>query len=221
MRRLAAISVVVIALLSPGTAYAASVSWASSFSVQTDSFGSEGQVIYTSGTANFLRAQAHGSLFQTFPIITVVSVRAGTITSSGLRYGGANGGRVTWTVNGNFSRTLSGGFSLLSGAWFTHTIRFELVDVSQSNKILGTWTYMNDKILCGGIAYPIGAGGCDNAPSDTIGNGLTLNTTNSSVRNGDTLKLRVRVTSTISGAGFVIGLDGRTQANGMTGSITW
>lgn len=222
MRRFAPILAVALTLTLAGNALAVSVSWNSSFATQTASSGSEGAVTSTT-SSNFLRAQAHGTILQAGPVFvpTTVSMREGTIASSGVRYGGANGGRVNWWANGNFSRTLSGGISIANGAQFTHIIKFELVDTTQNFKVLGSWTFQNETINCGGLVYPVGLGGCDQPTSDTYPNGMSLTTTGSSVKNGDTLKVRVRVYSRIVAMGLAIGLDGRTQASGLSGGVSW
>ena len=86
-----------------------------------------------------------------------------------MKYTGANGGAISWTTNGNFSRTLSGGIGIANGAIFKEHHLPELVDQTQSNKVLGVWTHVNDSIICGGLVYPIGLGGCNDSMSDTFG----------------------------------------------------
>jgi hypothetical protein len=210
---------VILLASSASTAAAASVSFANSYAGVVGGFG-DGSITYqaSSGVSNFLRATASANVVM--PSWANLSTWSGRMTSSAVKYTGATNGSITVKLNGTFTRDLSGGFSLVNGAAFYHQIVVALRDQSTATDIR-SWNYVSETILCGGLAYPIGAGGCNGATSDTYPSSVTKLASGSGIVNGHNYVIRVYVVSDIDGGGAVFGLQGRTTARDMTGSLNW
>ncbi len=223
IRRTASLTSLLAALLlaaSTASVSAASVSFSSSYAVEISGGTGNGSVTYKvgSGVTGFLRATATADVFSNW--YTLVSARQGRISSTSVRYTGATGGALTVRVTGDFSRDLSGGVSIASGAGFRHLIHVVLRDVSAA-KDVRTWTFIDEEILCGGLVYPAGVGGCNGNPSDSFPSSWARAASGSGITNGHSYQIRIFTTSMISAVGLVAGLQGRTTARSLSGSISW
>lgn len=198
-----------------------SVSFGVSYAVELDHFGPNGSVTYKfgSGITNYLRATAAGDALAS-PTLLLLSIRQGRMSSSSVLYGGSSGGSITLRLNGDFTRELTGGLSIVSGASFRHQIGIALRDVTLAQDIR-TWVFADEEILCGGLVYPVGLGGCNGTPAETYASAITRTATGSGVLNGHQYVIRVYVGSWVSAAGIAFGLQAKTTAKNMSGSLSW
>jgi hypothetical protein len=202
-----------------GGAAATTVSFGSSYAVEMDSYGG-GSVTYkfSSGISNYLRATAAGDVVS--PSYVLVSIRQGRIGSTSVHYTGATGGSITLRASGQFSRDLSGGISFVNGAGFRHQIGIALRDVTAGTDTR-LYTFVDEEILCGGLVYPIGFGGCNGATSDVYPSSFSRTASGSGIVKGHYYLIRVYVASIIQAVGVVAGLQARTTATSLSGSLTW
>jgi hypothetical protein len=197
------------------------VAFGNSYAVELDHFGVGGSVTHKvgSGISNYLRATAAGDAVGS-PTLLLLSIRQGRISSSSVAYSGANGGSITLRLNGDFTRELTGGLSIVSGASFRHQIGIALRDLS-TGKDIRNWVFADEEILCGGLVYPVGLGGCNGTPAETYASAITRTATGSGVLNGHQYVIRVYVGSWVSAAGIAFGLQAKTTAKNMSGSLSW
>ncbi len=215
----AALSMAVIAT-GPLPASAASVSMANSYAIEMDGYGSGSVTAKAgSGNTNFLRATAHGDVVA-LGLWVNLSMKSGRISSTSVLYTGQTGGSIKVTLHGNFSRELNGGLSIGNGASFRHIIAMSLYDMNKPGDIRN-WNLVNEEILCGGLAYPIGLGGCNGTASNTYGANWNRTAAGSGIVSGHRYTIRVYVASLVGGTGIAFGLQAKTTAQDMTGTISW
>jgi hypothetical protein len=215
----AAISIAVIAA-GPLPASAASASFASSYAVELDGFG-PGSITAKagSGNPNFLRATAVGDVVA-LGVWVNLSFKSGRISSMSVTYSGPSNGSIKLTLKGDFSRELNGGFSIGNGASYRHIISVALRDMTTGTDIR-TWNMVNEELLCGGLAYPVGLGGCNGTHSDTYPSTFTKTATGAGIVSGHRYNIRVYVAALISGTGIAFGLQAKTTAKQLTGTLAW
>jgi len=224
-RRLSSLAALASAILialsaSPVWAVQSNVSFAGSYAGELDSYGG-GSVTYKagSGVTNYLRATAAGDASGLG--YNTVSIRQGRITSSpAIHFSGPTNGHITVKINGTFTRDLSGGISIANGAGYRHQIALVLRDQSAGTDVR-TWTLVDEEILCGGLVYPVGLGGCNGATSDTYPSAFTRTASGTGIVSGHNYVVRVLVASIINAAGLAGGLQGRTTARDLSGTLSW
>ena len=216
------LSVSLLAANAPATrAVTKSITFSGSYAAELDHYGPGGSVTYKfgSGISNYLRATAAGDAVAV-PTLMLLSVRQGRISSSSVIYGGANGGSITVRLNGDLTRDLNGGLSLVNGASFHHQIAIALRDLTTAQDIRN-WAFADEEILCGGLVYPVGIGGCNGTAAETYPSAFARTASGGGIVSGHQYVIRVYVASFVSAVGIAFGLQAKTTARNLSGSISW